>query len=1094
MVDNKLFPNAPAINADPNTLQALAADTEANVFVAASAGTGKTKVLTDRYLRLLLAGNPAPSILCITYTQAAAHEMLARIKKRLKTWFLLDKEAVQADLAKLLQRAPTAAEVQMTQRLYFEFIEQEPQLKIETLHAFCFNLLQKFPPTEKLRSGINIITDEQKDALLELAFNKVISNDAPSAQAAQHLANIYDGRNLRSKLFDLFAPTARLRRYLQAECVEESFASIYAEYQAEAGILPDELTTAVIQTVRTPALDSAIQPLVALEVKNADKLLNWLQLSVNQQSACFEDFYSFFLTKEDVPRHSIVTKKVTDQYPAILPLFTNIAAELAVYRERWKAQTAANYFVALLSIARAMLQEYTQSCQARGLFEYDDLIDECINLLSTSQNAHWILYLLDMKINHVLVDEAQDISPRQWQIISLLTDDFFAGVSARSLNRTVFIVGDYKQSIYGFQGANPDYFAQVCIAYAQKGQDAGKIWREIQLNTSFRSTATVLEFIDNVFNTHKLTLDSNLAPLLHKPFRPGYGIVKVEQSVSIEKADDSAGWMQPEPDMSLADPRQKRIASIIADQLALWLEQKRLLSGHRRPIMPGDILILLRKRGDLQQLLVQELKCRQIPVADADRFPLTSHLLVKDFLALGNFLLLPTDDMNLAILLRSPICGLSEEQLFALAYARQCSLWQRVRELEPATASYLQELMVLTQQSKISIYAIFARVMYEDNKIAHFIAQMGEFAREVAADLAQTILEYEQQQSSDLQQFITWLGNANITLKSTKVTANDAVRVMTIHTAKGLQAPIVIMADAASSEQSPYGNLYWFDDKLYFSVYKEYDTVHVSAAKQKNKEREQQENNRLLYVAMTRAEDELYVYGWSNNRDKNSWHALLYAVLDAAQCSDETPAYGDKAPDAVIDIPPAVPTQHPLPEHFLMPVLNMPSQQVELVRPSSKTAGARINSGNFVRGEVIHKLLFLLPHVPQSAWDAVVAREAKARGLNAQIENINKVVHAVIAKFPELFFAPGVMSEVVVTTQLYGQRITAQIDKLVFTEKIVKIIDFKTDAEVVVERNAVNPDYLRQMGIYRKIIATKYPQYQISSQILWTENQEVTPI
>jgi|GEM_PF-2431648 ATP-dependent helicase/nuclease subunit A len=1057
---------------DPNWQQAQASDPQANVFVAASAGTGKTKILADRYLRLLLAGNQPNRILCITYTKAAANEMLVRIKKRLREWFLADEKKLDCLLKNLLLRNPATNELTLAKKLYFILIEQEPQLKIQTLHAFCLKLLQQYSSNERTKRGVNLFTDEQRQLTLQAAYTKAIINNQANTQLALHLAEIFDSRALQEKILSLFNPTARLSRFLSKFTDEDSYLEIFKEYNADPEITASQLTNEKVRLLQEEDLRS-------IKLKNNEVLTNWLAADEKEKVQIFPELCNVFLTKEDEPRKCL-------QKDALAWKVANIMAD---YRQQWKSQKFAEYYVSLLKLSKAVLLEYTKSCISRGLFEHEDLIAQTAELLVNSSMAQWVLYQLDMKIDHVLVDEAQDISPQQWQIILLLTDDFFAGLSARVENRTVFIVGDYKQSIYGFQGANPDYLAAIKDHYLEKVNSVGKIWREIQLVISFRSVSVVLDFVDAVFNKNNLKLNWQNDKLKHSAYRAGGGFIKINSLHEIEEKQGITTWHYPKPSVLSVDVRKQKVANMIGEHIEEWLTKGRMLHNAARVIRPADILILMRKRSDLQYIIIQELKRRSIAVMDADRFDLAKHMLVQDFIALFNFILLPEDDMNLGILLKSPIVGLTELNLYDIAHARQGTLWQSLMEKAKAKADYLQSLRELARLETISIYQLVTKVLYEDSKLKEFILEMGNFAEEVANDFLQAVLNYEQENISDLQQFATWLETASLMQKSTQVEADSAVRVMTIHTAKGLQAPIVIIADAASSEQSPNVNFYWFGDQLYFGLQKELTTTKILAAKEKNKQLIDEENKRLLYVALTRAEDELHIYGWPNNRDKDSWYSALLATANMIEINNYEEEYTYKHEPIL-----ASKYEIILPEHLQSKGGRDAHSFKELVKPSQKQQMADNNPQNFLRGQLIHQLLFILPTITKPEWQKYSANFLKPYSKHIKTDDVFLVASQVIDKFPELFYGDDVFSEVAISAEINGKKINAQIDKLIINKDVIKLIDFKTDANIPSLRNEINPDYFRQMQLYRQIIAINYPHKQILTQILWTENQELSAV
>ena len=613
-----------------------------------------------------------------------------------------------------------------------------------------------------------------------------------------------------------------------------------------------------------------------------------------------------FLTQKNESRKSLASTAVEKAAPGAQAAMQTEAERLLCVLPRRRAAITAEATEALLVVGAALLHRYRRLKQSRALLDYDDLIEGAVRLLE-SAGADWVLYKLDGGLDHLLIDEAQDTSPEQWRILHALTAEFFAGEGARRPPRTIFAVGDVKQSIFSFQGAEPKAFLTSRDRYRSQVTGAGRDWRPIEMKTSFRSTRAVLEAVDATFATPPMTQAIALEPdrIVHQAWRKlDGGSVELWPPLAARPPAKPHAW-DPPIERIEADSPQARLARLVALRIARMLETRELLAAKSRPIRPGDIMVLVRRRTAFMQALIRALKERRVPVAGIDRMLLTEQLAVMDLLALVRFVLLPEDDLTLATVLKGPLLGFDDADLFSLAHGRPGSLWKALRQAAEtgctrATAARHFLAGLLAEADRLAPFEFLMRALgalsavdaagsaCADSGRRRLLSRLGHDADDPITELLEAALAFERAHPPSLQGFLAWLERADFEIKRDPETgAADAVRVMTVHGAKGLQAPIVFLPDSCQTPQERFPVLWPLDcegrEVLLWpprAVFREgvAETERLRAC-----ERQHQEHMRLLYVAMTRAADRLIVCGWLTKKQKEpdakSWHRLIEAGL-----------------------------------------------------------------------------------------------------------------------------------------------------------------------------------------------------------------------
>ncbi|MBX9805152.1 MAG: UvrD-helicase domain-containing protein [Alphaproteobacteria bacterium] len=1045
-----------------NTAQFLAADPKVSAWVAASAGTGKTKVLTDRILNLLLHGYAPERILCLTFTKAAAAEMANRLTQRLARWATLSRLDLTRELESLLRTIPTPALLSRARQLFTLVLDAPGGMKIQTLHGFCQSVLGRFPLEAGITPHFRILDDFQAEELLMEAQHVVFTKPNPLSQAALTILTPYMADNRFSSIMnDFYQNRTRVNVLLS------TFETIW-EYVGE---LLDLLE--VDAFVGTPQ-----------EVLDPD-LVSRLKAQFAPEEADFEAYKYTFLTK-----NLEIRKKLT---PDLIPQ----AERLFRFVRSLSALEVAMRTTASLILFQDIMMQYQDRKTRRGGLDYDDLIQQTLKLLQQPGVAAWVLYKLDGGIDHLLVDEAQDTNAAQWEIIQRLTAEFF---TKDKPDRTIFAVGDAKQSIYSFQGANPQDFINLQAHFSALSNSVGQDWRKVELDLSYRSTSAILSIVDEVFakeeNRRGVSFENK--NIIHQVFRdnhPGHVELWPLVEPEAEKADVLEGeWSLPLERVERRTP-QFRLAEFVADQIATWLSSQVLLPSTNLPIQPRDILILARKRSLLGHEIIRALKKRDIPVAGADRLVLTDHIAVMDLLALGQFVLLPEDDLNLACVLRSPLIGMSEDDLFTLAHGREGTLWASLSQKSESSRSFEaahQWLKCCLREADLSpVYEFYSWVLTQKEGRRHFLSRLGQEAEDALDEFLTQCLNYDQDHPSSMQGFVQFM-----TLQSQEIkrdasdTVHNQVRLMTVHGSKGLQAPIVILPDAAESGKGKWDPLLWTDRLVMLRPTQAHDTETTHYFKTKGFEATAEEKRRLLYVALTRAQDHLYVGGWTTGKELSNdcWYRIIQDALDIKSGSYRFPRMGHEINPREVEKESSLPIEEvTLPLWAQIPPLEPLKIKVEAIEEKIPPTAA------MDRGIMIHRFFEYLPELPEDQRYRAACLMIEKEGLfpaDWERDIHNTLEMLTDPEFKHLFGSNS-LAEVPVSGMIDGVPFQGRIDRLYVTTDTLTIVDFKTNRNPAKNLEDVSQAYIKQLEGYETALRTIYPNHKISKVLLWTAGPRI---
>ncbi|MGE0092970.1 MAG: double-strand break repair helicase AddA [Alphaproteobacteria bacterium] len=1114
--------------------QLRAADPRQSAWVSASAGTGKTKVLTDRVLRAMLAGTPPARILCLTFTRAAAAEMSNRLHERLAEWAVMPQEKLAVALGELMGAAARDDQIDRARRLFAAVLDAPGGLKIMTIHAFCQSLVARFPLEAGIPPHFKLAEERMADELLHEAREEVLQaarwdggGPARLREALARVTTLVDEGRFGELMAALIRERGRLQRLLSAKhgvmgIVKALAARLGVDADATAeSVVTEAVADGAFDAVKLKRAADALSRGSKTDVSRSEIISAWLSCDPNMRGQNFKECLKAYFTQKGPPFKTFATKQAVVVWAEVEEVLRTEAGRLARVLERHNAAATLRATEAVLILAEAIFDRYERRKRAIGALDYDDLILAAVELLERPGSAPWVLYKLDGGLDHILVDEAQDTNPEQWSVVTALAAEFFAGAGAREVARTVFAVGDPKQSIFSFQRADPARFAATREALESAAHAADLGWESVALELSFRSTESVLRAVDAVFarDAAKDGVVGTDESVHHEAHRKGQaGLVEVWPIAEPVDGATTVPWALPVSRPAPPAPRL-RVARAIARRVRDWITadakqgDEAWLDSKARRVRAGDILVLVRRRGDFVEELVRELKALDVPVAGVDRMVLAEQLAVMDLIALGETLLLPDDDLTLATVLKGPLIGLSEEDLFDLAHGRDGKLWDALqarageRGLFGAAFAFLAELRA--RVDFVRPYELYADLLNRGGR-QKLLARLGTEAADPIEEFLSLALSYERVCPPSLQGFLHWVRAGAAEVKRELDRAEGAVRVMTVHGAKGLQAPIVFLPDTLQPPTQDEA-LLWPDGLLLWPPRKALEDPFSAAMRAASRVERDREYRRLLYVAMTRAEDRLYVAGWRGGKapPSGNWYELVRAGLEpvaekvafpdgeglrlsnAQSAKPEGAARAAFVTRAVEPVPDWIgrpPPPEPIPSRPLAP--SRPSADEPAVQsPLAGDDGAR-----FRRGLIVHRLLQTLPDLEPAARAAAARRYLAQGGLGldeaARASLAQEALRLLDAPGFARLFGSGSRAEVPLIGRLNETVVVGQVDRLIVDAAGILVADYKTNRPPPKRVEDVSPLYLRQMACYRALLQQIYPGRLVECALVWTDGPD----
>ncbi|MDM8335791.1 UvrD-helicase domain-containing protein [Wolbachia pipientis] len=1116
-----------------------------SVWVNASAGTGKTKILIDRVLRLLLENKR--NILCLTFTNAAANEMENRIHNTLSKWAICSDSELITSLKQLglLQNGKKEIRIPVSttwmtvgdagsrknevldryltqaRRLFSEL--ENLGLTIQTIHAFCYKLISSFP----IEAGIapNCTLSECKE-LHSIVFGKTLHNET-----VQDNINLIAAEIDENKLCDL----------LYTLCVKRPLSANNLEYIKDKLKVLDK--THDLQSKMTEHIKRLAEILSRGSKRDQSysvMLSDWCN-STNKEN--IENLAKVFLKSESHEKKSIssiITKSTLEKFRDAEQTIENIQNVVLTHIRDMHSYQIFKRTSSLLAIFKVYVDLYNSEKSKNALLDYNDIIDLATNLLSNPDYKDWVLFNLDQKIDHILVDEAQDNSINQWKIITNLCDEFFTGGDEK---RTLFVVGDVKQSIYRFQGATPHLFSHMQQYFHTK--TGGKDWVSCQLDKSFRSTPEILTFVDRIFNNFREEISFVNSEIKHIPHRENdQGYIEIWPLLprcKEEKQQALQIHLTQRKDYIITD---RLLAQAISHKIHNWLNEGRILVAKDRHIEPRDIMILVRQRNVLVDYIISELKKANVPVIGRDYFRIMDYIAVQDLIALAEFLLLPANDLALANALKSPLFNFTDDDLFNIAYNRkEQSLWEKLQDYSGVIYSELNYLINLSNTE--SPLTLFTHILHTGKK--KFAARLGLECFEILDEFINLVLQFE---NPSLQAFIQWIKENNPEIKNDMQSERNVVRIMTIHKSKGLQAPIVFLVDTNTVPRNSESIV--FDTMEIPFLCGKNTNAYCDQVKREKRLEDYNEYLRLLYVALTRAEDELYILG-KEPVQKGSWYNLItkYGELYERKQSYLQPILKEKvevlcvnanypyiykkrdySDVPMISIPPnlSMSFQHSL-SSFQHPPLSSQcvilgpkkkkgesasathslvsfqdlmlesSEKTEWIPVSEHRDDKKRSSGMtdgdtemtksstemkdaYARGLIIHSILQYIPRIEKDRRKNWVRKYLDKVNTSKDKDEIYSKILAFNEKYNYLFDLEG-KSEITLSGTINGEPVLARLDRLCITQDKAIIVDYKSHRNVSV--SSLN-EMKKQMLTYKNLVQEIYPNKQVECVVIWVED------
>ncbi len=1117
-----------------NSLQQKAADPTTSAWVEASAGTGKTKVLVDRILRLLIHGNQAPNILCLTFTRSAAAEMEERLMQRLLSWSTMPEKVLRRDLESLTARAATPHLLGAAQSLYERTINTDFQPKFHTIHSFCEMLLRRFPQEAGVDSNFTILDEQSAKVLLRTASNTILQQlQGPESNKSRKdiscISQYVSSDNFSGLLDLLISDRWRLEKFLRGNDAIKISCVIADMLNLSSEASPDLLVDAACANTSIDEEDwrsssRSLQAGSKTDQKRAQIINEWISASPHARRELFEEYCTAFLTRDQLPIKHLVSARTLAKRPDVLQALRIEQSRILAFTNKIKRAKIVRSTSALLNLTKKILQQFSQEKAKQNCLDYDDLIIKSRVVLTTADMSSWVLYKVDRSIDHLLIDEAQDTSIDQWEIIRALTSEFFVGEGAEQHPRTIFAVGDYKQSIYSFQRANPESFNKMRDYFRGRAKNASAPWADIDLQVSFRSTSPILESVDLIFEQAFATPgeSSNEKPLPLKHFcwrdqAPGL----VELWPIIRPIKELKPTTRPLPTHVSAERSSRTtLAQLVANKInAILLTGNCSQSDN---FQPEDIMVLVRRRGPFVFDLLKALKNLKIPVAGIDRMALTDNIAVMDLISLGHFLLNPNDDLSLAEVLKSPLCNLDDKDLFDLAHNRDGSIWDSLRNSVVSNSPFQEAGFLLEDLLEKAQYftpsELYADILLTRDYKKYFTSRIGVECIDPMNEFLNKSIEYEANNSSSLEGFIHWFENSDITsTREPTQNSNNAVKILTVHGAKGLESPIVFLPDTV--QKSRANNPIFWPHEAPLPVWVPNATLHDPMTREwvlERKRREAEEYNRLLYVAMTRAKDQLYICGWSetSNVAPDCWHSTVGQTLK--KVGKET---GERIPTSEVENrisnilrlvnfksakknlsrpQPSFPETTPLPP-WINSSLKRHGQQfiyqdTPILRTSRSFLGTECPTEELI-AQLVNSLFHIAESEREQAANKFISRLSHKYGTN--LLNIVKGWALKILGIEDLsfLFQDNTRGCLPISGPIkYRERTSLfheTIDRLVDSGDTLLLVNFLVGNNSSANSPSSPNTFLRKIAVRASLAKLVFPQKDITSAILWVDEQKL---
>lgn len=1048
-----------------NHLQQIASNPKNSAWVSASAGSGKTTILTNRVLRLLLSGVSPNKILCLTFTNAAAGEMEKRINETLSNWIICDEKSLKEKLTQIIGNTPNSDEIAKARSLLIKILDSDIKIKVQTIHSFCQSLIRIFPFEANVKPSFDLLDENGEKLLLKEAQQQVKNLAENNAEIYQIISQI-NSKLQEESLSDLITKLLSKKEdliFLKEEFfgVPEIISTIYKKFSVLESDNETSLTEEFLTKINQKDLEKLASHLVEMKQKTnvqfGKQIQDFLRNFSTHNLALYQD--SFLTSSEKSLRKFY--EKLDDE---LLQIAQNQYQLITEFSEKINSLKIASDSALLLKLCYLILENYSALKKQRALLDYDDLIIETNHLLQNPDHSNFVKMKMDSGFDHILVDESQDTNSKQWLIIKALSEDFFSGLSSSNKERSIFIVGDEKQSIFSFQGADINLGREVFSHFKNR---IGNNLKEIQLNTSYRSGKEILEAVDLIFSDktrqNAITKLGKFEP--HKSAKNSESLVEIWPQI-INKKEDKPKKNYEWKLHFLEENQEKeagQMAKIIATKINNWVLDQRKITAKNRAVKYGDIMILLRNRGEFSKQLIKYFHQFNIPFSSISKLKFSESLMLQDLLALAKFALLKEDNLNLTHLLKSPFFLVSEDDLLHFCEKKnrdKLSLYDAI--FDESIKSQLDE--IITKSQELDCFEFFHFFLRKENFDKNFISYFGSQSLQIIDRFFEIVLNFSKNSSPNLQKFLEFIEIVDPQIALNETTQNS-VKITTIHSAKGLQSSIVIMPDCCFNLRKIPSNtdvIFWVDELPIWCARKNYENQIIKNYREKRFNEINEEYLRLLYVGITRPEDELYIGGFGSDNSSDSWYEIIRNSLPEKLVTD----FGEIA-ERKIENSNKTKTLPP---------------RVENISKVKEILKKQINQGT-IKGNLIHKILeiFGKNHREEKSWlknlaqniinkETLLSEKEKAEVLKLSIDFIDSKL------FDEIF-----CGEIKCEFEISDGKNLYRLDLLVEKESEILIIDYKSDDNLHEEALEL---YKKQLNSYKESISKLHKNKKISTAIL----------
>ncbi len=1098
---------------------ALAINPKENIAVFASAGSGKTHLLVHRVLKLLLSGVEPSHILAITFTRKAATEMQARLMKVLADWATADDSQVKTILQSL-SHSYDGASIAKARKLYEELLFSEYEIRITTFHAFCQNILKRFAIHAGVPAGFHVI--ETNDAAKLEARKKLFKIAQQGDQELNKaLYTLLQHCNTVSNVNEVLDTFVNSRSDWRSFTENQEYPVSYAHDCLKKLIFPNQGATSTNLNSLTQALAEYLSYISAHKTKTFQSYCELLSSALEHRpikSEQLKSLSSIFFTSKNEQREikssktlekSLGFEKVQD----FISLHESLCEKISNHLDIVKKENLLEFNQAWFYAGHKLLEEYQKIKFSQHALDFDDLEWYSYLLLNQHESAAWIQYKLDQRIQHILIDEFQDTNPTQWNLLfPLLTE---LAIDSHEKHRSLFFVGDAKQSIYGFRRANSD-LQFTAAEWAKENLNA----QLLETDDSYRSSPAIINFVNKIFSQQNIELNHFNA---HQAMQSElWGQVQVNALTQAEAVDtktpDQQGFRDPlrEARINIEDNSHQLENQQVACKISALISSATPIMDNQIPraLKYSDIIILARNRTHLAQLELA-LSEQRIPFNSVYDGEFLSRLEVQDILSLLTYLTQSHNDLALAQVLRSPLYGMNDQDMMEIACQPEDSWHEKLKSHADNANNTLSKQAFLQLQNwrsmsnTLPVHDLLDHIYFETNLLSRYKSSLpqeeaGGASSQVLDNLIvllQLSLDLDAGRYSSIQSFLTSLQTNQPTIHTASGQLqqnNDAVQIMTIHSAKGLEAPVVFLVDTGPKKP----HLYTYKTIINWPSHARRPEQFFLSGRKDSVDKTSQfiidyqtnthwkEELNLLYVALTRAKQYLFISGTASKRySENSWHSVISNALDEAFINKEESVWTyDFGSLPSIDTTESIKVSY------------RPSTTYDLSKPFPaeeviETEDRQADSERANYGTLVHKVFELIEQKdPQDHAVLKLAVESslgiiikKQEFENAVLEVTNCLESTELNQIFNTKDDQEVLKEVPISFIKNGKILYRIIDHLIINKNQAWIIDYKTTRDVntdAIEETA--KQYQHQIDTYVYAVKKLYPEKTIRASILFT--------